>query len=197
MSQLSGNLSMVAIMLSFDNSVPAWAASFTLSCSRTGHANIVCSPSSSSSSHSWQLLLGLFPLVARSTPKHPRPPSSCVRRYSIEPRSRRTHSLIFGMSLCVHLPSFDESHSSCHLLKRVSLSLSSVWCSSLLQVSVLVFAGTPPVRPIFLFSQELTTWSEEPLKVRWLHLLTVSSILICLSTRYAGMQSSQVGAPYS
>ena len=34
--------------------------------------------------------------------------------------SRSTHSLSLGMNLCVHLPFFDESHSSCHILKRVS-----------------------------------------------------------------------------
>ena len=64
---------MVAIMLSFDNSVPNCAASFLLSCSCTGHANVVCFPSSPSSPHSRQLLLGPCPLVDRYTPKYPWP----------------------------------------------------------------------------------------------------------------------------
>ena len=87
LSQLSGNLSIVAIMLSFDNSVPTCAASSLLSCSWARHANVVCSPLSSSSLHNRQLLLGLCPLAARYTPKHPWPLSPCVRRYSIEPCS--------------------------------------------------------------------------------------------------------------
>ena len=124
LSQLSdvGDLSMVAIMLSVDNSVPTCVASFLLSCSCTGHANIVYSPSSSSSPHNRQLLLGPCPLLARYTPKHPWPLRPCIRRYSMEPCSRSIHSLILGMSLCVHLWSFDESHFFCHLLKRVSLA---------------------------------------------------------------------------
>ena len=45
LSQLSGDLNMVAIMLSSDNSEPTCAASSLLYCSFTVHANIVRSPS--------------------------------------------------------------------------------------------------------------------------------------------------------
>ena len=108
LSQLSGNLSIVAIMLSLDNREPTCTVSSLLSCSCTGQANIACSSSSPSSPH------------------------------SIEPCSQSTHSLIFGMSLCVHFPSFDKPHSSCHLLKRVSLAFARMmFLSSLCKCSCL------------------------------------------------------------
>ena len=108
-----------------------------------------------SSSHNPQLLLGLCSLVARYAPKHSWPLSPCVKRYSIEPCSRSTHSLIFGMSLCVHLPSFDESHSSCHLLKNVSLAFPSMmFLSSSGRCPCLRLR---PYSTTFLSSQELAT----------------------------------------
>ena len=155
MSQLSGDLSMVAII-----SLPTIAYQLVLlvpSCPARGWGTrISCVPRRLLlHRHNRQLLLDLCLLVARYPPKHPWPLSPCVRRYSTEPCYRSTHSLILGMSLCVHLPSFVESHSSCHLLKRVSLAFPRMM--SLLQASVLVSACTLPVRPIFLSSQELAT----------------------------------------
>ena len=149
-----------------------------LSCSCTGQANIVYSPSSSSFPHNQQLLLGLCPLLATYRPKHPSSLSPCVRWYSVEPCSRSIHSLIFGTSLCVHLPSFDESHSSCHLVKRVSLAFARMMFRS--RGSNLI-GGTPE-----------RTLAASLDNVR--HALIMRKFIlrytapICLSTKYAGMQ---------
>ena len=89
LSQLSGDLSMNAILLSFDNGEPTCAASFILTWSCTGHTNIKCYPSSSSSPHNRQLLLSLLcPFVARYTPKHQCTEARMVERSHCVARAR-------------------------------------------------------------------------------------------------------------
>ena len=116
--------------------------------------------------------------------------------------------MILGMSLCVHLPSFDESHSSCHLLKIVFFALPrmmflSSWgkctclrpyssCSthiSFLSRAGNLIGGTPEST----FAASLDN-VRHPLIMRKFILRCTAPI--CLSNKYAGMQSSQVDALY-
>ena len=169
----------------------------------------MCSPSSSSSPHNRQLLLDPCLLVARYTPKHPRPLSPCVRRYSIELCSRRTPSLILEMSLCVHLPYFDESHSSCHLLKRVSLAFPHMMFLSSSGKGPCLCRYSFYSTHISFLSRASNLIGRTPKSTYAAHLDNVHQpqimrqfILRCtapirLSTKYAGMKFAQVGAPYS
>ena len=123
--------------------------------------------------------------------------------------SRSTHSLIFDMSLCVHFPSFGKCHSSCHLLKRVSLAFprmmflsSSGKCPCLrlyCSCSTRIFYISKSSNLMGGISESTVAASldsvRDPLMMS--KFILRCTVPICLSTKYAGVQSDQEDAPYS